>query len=115
MDDLAEKINSLLSDPESLKQLEELAQSLGIPVPPQNETAQSAPPNPDITAFASLAQAFQSAGQDDDNINFLNALRPLLSDEKKPRIDRAVKILKIINILPALRDSGLLDGDFLGI
>lgn len=115
MDDLAEKINSLLSDPESLKQLGELAQSLGLPPPPSDEPPPSVGSVPDIAALTGLAEAVRTAGEGDDNINFLNALRPLLSDEKKPRVDRAIKILKLLNILPALRDSGLLGGDFLNI
>lgn len=119
MEDLAEKISSVLSDPESMKQLSELAQMLGlpaenIPVPQENDGK----PNeqmPDVGAIMNLAAKIKEAGQNDDNINFLNALRPLLSDEKKPKIDRAIKILKLLNILPALKDSGLMGGDLFGI
>ncbi len=122
MEDLAEKINSVLQDPQSLKQLGELAQMLGFPPPANGEESPKDNGNaspigggPDISALMSLAGRIREAGGDDDNINFLLALRPLLSDEKKPRIDRAVKILRLINILPALKDSGILGGDFLGV
>ncbi len=114
MEDLAERINSLLSDPESLKQLNELAQSLGLPGPP-TEAPASSEPVPDMTALMGLASKIRSASENDDNINFLIALRPLLSDEKKPRVDRAVKLLRLINVLPALKDSGLLGSDFLNL
>lgn len=124
MDDLAEKINSVLSDPESLKQLGEIASMLGFspdsaPPPPQQsaETSDIGLPDglPDIATLMTLAGKLKDAGADDDNINFLAALRPLLSDDKKPRIDRAIKILKLLNLLPVLRDSGILGGDLLGI
>lgn len=122
MDDLAEKINSVLSDPESLKQLGEIASMLGFspddaPPMPQQPDAFTAPDSgmPDIATLMTLAGKFKDAGADDDNINFLTALRPLLSDDKKPRIDRAIKILKLLNLLPVLRDSGILGGDLLGI
>lgn len=123
MDDLAEKINSVLSDPESLKQLGELASMLGFSpdsAPPQPPPASSdAGPldlgMPDITSLMTLAGKLREAGTDDDNINFLTALRPLLSDDKKPRIDRAIKILKLLNLLPIIKDSGILGGDLLGI
>ena len=120
MHDLAEKINSVLSDPESLKQLSEIAGMLGFPPPDGAPTP--APPSespdtgmPDITALMSLAGKLKDAGTDDDNINFLVALRPLLGEDKKPRIDRAIKILRLINLLPVLKDSGILGGDLLGI
>lgn len=114
MDDLAEKINSVLSDPESLKQLGEIASMLGFP-PPGEEMPEKPTPDSvgDMTALVGLMSKLKEAGGDDDNINFLNALRPLLSDEKKPKIDRAVKMLKLINLLPVLKDSGILGGDFL--
>lgn len=118
MDDLAEKINSVLSDPESLKQLGEIAQMLGFspdgqPTPSSQQT--NTPEMPDIGAIMTLAGKLKEAGGDDDNIRFLMALRPLLSEEKQPKIDKAVKILKLINLLPVIKDSGLLGGDLLGI
>lgn len=122
MEDIAEKIQSVLSDPDSMRQLGEIAQMLGFsPEEPEKalpQNTQNAPDlggMPDITALVSLVGKLQEAGGSDDNINFLNALRPLLDDEKKVKIDRAVKILKIINLLPILRDSGILGGDLFGI
>ncbi len=119
MEDIAEKINSILSDPESLKQLGELARELGFPPPPEEDKtapgpAPQSPDMPDVGALMALASKLRDMGSDDKNINFLIALRPLLSDEKKPRVDRAIKILRIINVLPALRESGLLGGELLG-
>lgn len=121
MDDLAEKISSVLNDPESMKQLGELAQMLGFspdqpagqPEPPHDSPQPSDMPN--IGAIMSLAGKLKDAGGDDDNIRFLMALRPLLGEDKQPRLDRAVKLLKIINLLPVIRDSGLLGGDLFGV
>lgn len=122
MEDFAEKIQSVLSDPDSMRQLGEIAQMLGFSPEEQSVTnlpqQQSAPDlggMPDITALMSLAGKLREAGGNDNNINLLNALRPLLDDEKKLKIDRAIKLLKIINLLPILRDSGILGGDLFGI
>lgn len=117
MDDLAERINSVLSDPESVRQLGEIAKMLGFPPPDENSPPiqAEAPQGVNPAALAELMSKLREAGGDDDNINFLNALRPLLSEEKRPRIDRAIKLLKLINLLPVLKDSGLLGGDLLGI
>lgn len=115
MEDLAEKINSVLSDPESLKQLGEIAQMLGFS--PENMPSGDEPqqPAPDVGALMELAGKLKNASAEDDNIRFLNALRPLLSEEKQPRLDKAVRLLKIINLLPIIRDSGILGGDLLGV
>lgn len=121
MDDLAEKISSVLSDPESMRQLGEIAGMLGLPPESAPQSDENSAPQqdmsgmPDIGAMISLASKLKDAGGDDDNIRFLQALRPLLSEERRPKIDRAVKILRIINLLPAIRDSGILGGDLLGI
>lgn len=122
MEDFAEKIQSVLSDPDSMRQLGEIAQMLGFS--PEEQSATNLPQQqsaldlggmPDITALMSLAGKLREAGGNDNNINLLNALRPLLDDEKKLKIDRAIKLLKIINLLPILRDSGILGGDLFGI
>ena len=123
MEDFAGKISEILSDEESMKQLSEIAQMLGFspdggPPPAQvNSLPDSTDMGgmPDIGALMGLAVRLKDAGGNDDNVNFLIALRPLLSEEKRPKIDRAVKILKIINLLPILKDSGILGGDLLGI
>ena len=118
MDDLAEKINSVLSDPESMKQLSEIAGMLGFSPdapPPQAVPEPQDSGMPDIGMLMSLAGKLKDAGTDDNNINFLVALRPLLGEDKQPRIDRAIKILRLINLLPVLKESGILGGDMLGI
>ena len=44
-------------------------------------------------------------GEDNANTAFLSALRPLLREENRPKLDRAAGIMKIMSILPLLRDD----------
>lgn len=44
-------------------------------------------------------------GENDANTAFLTALRPLLREENRPKLDRAASIMKIMSILPLLRDD----------
>ncbi len=44
-------------------------------------------------------------GEDSPGTAFLNALRPLLREENRPKLDRAASIMKIMSILPLLRDD----------
>lgn len=120
-DDLSKKIQSILSDEESLKQISELAAMMGLSAPDQAGSGEQSAPSvdegsaPDIAALASLAGALKSSAAEDDNIRLLMALKPLLHEERRRRVDGAVKILRLINLLPALRESGILGGDLLGI
>lgn len=160
MDDLAEKIQNILSDEESMKQISELAAMLGLGGNADNagtspsgdslgtnessrqsteETnqfsgtatshgadnllarllgggqPQSAPPAPgdlfgglDIAKLAGLAASLKSSGADDQNIRFILALRPLLSTKKQARADNAIKILRLLNLLPLIKASGII-------
>ena len=44
-------------------------------------------------------------GEDDANTAFLTALRPLLREENRPKLDRAARIMKLMSIIPLLRDQ----------
>lgn len=115
MDSLQEKISSVLSDEESMRQLRELAEMLGLD-PSGGEgaggsAAGGTPPvgdNPlgglDIGAIYRL----MNTGRQDGDAALLLALKPHLSAERQERVDRAVKLLKLAAIFTALKDSGLL-------
>ena len=55
-----------------------------------------------------LMSAFNNQ-KNDRRTELLLALKPHLSEERRERVDKAVKILKIVSILPALKEQGLLD------
>lgn len=54
-----------------------------------------------------MVSALKSKG-DDDRTRLLLALRPHLSEERRPRVDRAVKLLKLASVLPLLQETDLL-------
>lgn len=43
-----------------------------------------------------------------DNERFLLALRPMLREENRGKVDSAVKIMKLLALLPILKESGML-------
>lgn len=63
---------------------------------------------PDMAKFASLAPILSELSKEDERTRFLMALKPFLSDERKSKADEAAKIVKIINLLPLLRERGIL-------
>lgn len=54
-----------------------------------------------------MLSLFETLNQPDDNERFLLALKPLLREENRPKIDSALRLLKLISLLPILKESGL--------
>lgn len=112
MSDLQDKINQILSNPEALKQVQSLGEQLGLSKqeppkpapPPQLSDALSGDMLKTITRLAPL---MNSAKGDDDTTRLLHSLRPFLGTERQQKLDRAEKMLKIIRIVPILRENGL--------
>lgn len=48
----------------------------------------------------------------DVRCDFLLALKPLLREEHRERVDQSVKMLRLMNMLPMLRESGMLQNIF---
>ena len=111
MDDLSTTLQQILNDPRSMSQLRAMADSL---LPPGGEAPPPAAPSspPDLTALSGLMGALRG-GQEDDRTRLLRALKPHLSEGRAARVDQAVRLLRLVSLLPLLRQSHLLD-DLLG-
>ncbi len=118
MDDIMGKIGELLSDEESVKQLSEIAQMLMSDgdSPEEKSDADSSQEEQgqesgglDIGSIMKLTGLLGSAAQNDKNTELLLALRPHLKEEKQKRVDKAVKLLKVIAVWNLAKESGLLN------
>lgn len=127
MEDMSEKIRSILSDEESMKQLSELADMLSSGM--DNSSDNSAPDisalfsgltgggnggspsagDMDISKMMQLMSAVSGAGTDDKNTALIAALKPYLSEKKQKKADKAIKLLKAFAIFTALKEQGLLE------
>lgn len=113
MDDMAEKITSLLSDPDGMEKIRKMAEGLfgdkeKAPDPPQESGGLSLPDGFDPAKLMGILSSLSGKGPDDRSALLL-ALKPHLSPERRDRVDRAVKLLKLASLLPLLRSEGLLD------
>lgn len=113
MSELQDKLNQILSNPEALKQVQSLGAQLGLTQnsEPPPKPAQSKPPQSQISsdmmgAFAKIAPMLGTI-QEDDTSRLLHSLRPFLSEAKQRRLDQAEKMLKILKIMPLIKNSGL--------
>lgn len=123
MEDMSKKIQELLSDEESMRQINELAQMLSssegdketkndsTSQPSSDEGSSDSNLNFDPSKLLMLQSVMSSADGGSD-ARLLLALRPLLQDKRRSRVDRAVKILKLISTVQILRESGMLGNLF---
>lgn len=61
----------------------------------------------DLGSMMKLAGMLGAAGGSSDDEKLLIALKPLLREENRGKVDTAVKLLKLISLLPLLKESGL--------
>ena len=131
MDDISSAIRSVLNDPQSMAQIQSIMQSLGgdgaaqnpppaapAPAPAQGgagNALQSLLPalgggsdSPMMSMLLRAAPLIASANQEDDATRLLAARRPLLGEERRKKLDAASRILKLLHLLPLLRESGVL-------
>ncbi|MBQ8525481.1 MAG: hypothetical protein IJ460_02010 [Clostridia bacterium] len=102
-DELQDKLNSILSDPEMLKNISSLAKSLGgqSTVPSRREDNFSE----EAELISNMQSLMSSADMSSDSrINLLNALRPYMRPERAQHMDTAVKILKLTKLTSVLKD-----------
>jgi hypothetical protein len=125
MSDFEDKLNQVLSSPDTMEQIMSLARSLGVgnsqatpsSVPESQPTPPSTPstmPNllsllgggsdedggmdPKIAAILlRVASAWNEP--DDQKVALLNALRPFLKQERQEKIQRAMQIAKISRVI----------------
>lgn len=113
-----EKMQSLLSDPESMQQLQELAQMLQPDAEEQEtgassssaDTAESTEESGGGFDFGTLMKVSQlmGAAEEDSDAALLLALKPHLRAERQKKVEKAVKMLKLLSVWTLLKESGML-------
>ncbi|MGN1340182.1 MAG: hypothetical protein ACI4WS_07805 [Oscillospiraceae bacterium] len=61
----------------------------------------------DFNTIAKAASLMSAMGTQNDDERLLLALKPLLREENQAKVDTAIKLLKLVSLLPLLRESGL--------
>ena len=110
MDDLTAKLSELLNDPESMNRVKQMAENIlgensqkSKPAPNENENPLGAT---EMKMMMNLVSKFKSSGND-SRTNLLTALKPHLSEPRQEKVETAIKILKVLELLPLIKESGL--------
>ena len=116
MAEFDEKLNSILSNPDAMSQIMQLAQSLGgggqpsapSPPPPQQQSWSSPPAGGDLLSslaggldpglLSRLLPLIQELGGDSNARNLLYALRPYLRSDRQEKVERALQLARLFHL-----------------
>lgn len=98
MDNMEEKLGSILGNPAMMQQIMSMAQSLGQsqPEPPKQEV----PSLPDLDP-GMISKVMSMAGQtniDPNQQQLLKALRPYLTHQRIERLEKAMRAARLANL-----------------
>lgn len=105
--DISEILSSLTDD--DIRQLKSAANSiLGSDTAKHEAKSDSNIFNAEL--LGNIGKIGNAISRDDDRTAFIKALRPLLSEPRQQKADEVIKILRLVQLVPLLKDSGLLNG-----
>lgn len=109
MEDISEIVNSLSG--EDIDKLKTLANDIFAGDKKESQKNDNVS-NPGIDAesvqkISRVLSRIKNNPQNNTRTNFINSLKPLLSDRRKEKADEAIKMMNLFEILPLLKDSGL--------
>lgn len=113
MDDLEQKLNTVLSNPQLMQQIMSMAQSMGASPPPPKEEAPPPQPQPAMPAIdpgmlKAISGFAQNSGIDQNQRSLLKALHPYLSADRITRLEKAMQAAKMARMASSfLGQNGL--------
>lgn len=109
MDELSQKLAEILNDPESMNRVREMAEDIlgNKPEPDPQEDLSNFLSNSDLINVMNLVSKLNT-NSGDSRTTLLSALKPHLSEPKRDKVDTAIKILRLLELLPILKESGVL-------
>lgn len=108
MEDISQILSSLSDD--DVEQLKSVAQSF-FPGGEKERTEKKEPPKNegeqlDFESMRKIMSILNLLKSDihDPRCDLLFALKPMLKEERRPRVDQAAKMLQLLSVLPKLRE-----------
>lgn len=63
---------------------------------------------PDLSQMSAIVPILQLLNKPDSRLDFISALKPLLSEPRQRKADEAMNLLRLISVIPVLRERGML-------
>lgn len=109
MNELEEKLGSILNDPNMMQQIMGMAKMLSSPQPSKKETPEqppSVPPALDPGLLQALSGIAQQSFVDSNQDSLLKALNPYLSRSRIAKLERAMHAARMATAASAFLNAG---------
>lgn len=112
MDEMEEKLGSILNNPQMMQQIMSMAQSLGQNSPKQEPLVDSKPPEESIMPQIDLSMLQKLSGFANQNSitreeqALLSALKPYLSRDRVQKLERAMRAEKMARLASSFLGQG---------
>lgn len=108
MDELSEKLAGLLNDPDTMARVRQMAQGLfsgeSTPSEPELSPATGAMPSAEeLGKIMNIMSKLNRSGNDSRS-QLLLALKPHLSEPRREKVDNALKILRLLELLSLIKE-----------
>lgn len=115
-EELSEKIARLLSSPDGMAKIQSAMAAFGqmgdsAPAeepPPAPAAAPASESGSELAGLTKLLPLLGSLNRDSDDTRLLQALRPYLHGQREQRLDEAMQLLRLSQLVPLLQGQGLL-------
>ena len=111
MEELEQKLGSVLNNPQLMQQIMSIAQTMGSQALPQSQPEAPPPqqlPQIDPGMLSKLAGLSSQGSIDREQRALLNALNPYLNKDRISRLERAMRAAKMAKLAGSFLGSGLL-------
>lgn len=108
MDDMQNKLDSILGNPQMMEQIMSMAQSLGASPAAPAEPQEAPPALPiDGAMLTQIAVFAKNAAVDKNQQRLLAALSPYLTDHRLQKLEKAMRAAKIAGIAATALSGGI--------
>jgi len=106
MDQMEDKLNSILSNPQMMQQIMSMAQTLGQQNAPKDEPAPAQVPNIDPRLIGQLSGLVGKSATTKDEQALLRALSPYLRSERIAKLEKAMRAAKMAKFASGFLNAG---------
>lgn len=122
MDDMSQKLMSLMNDPEIMSKIQGLSGLLSQdskqeqikppepkpPEPPPKSNEQMLPLDM-MGTMMKIMPIINSMKEEDETTRLLKALRPFLSEARRKKLDEGIRLMRIMRMLPLLKGTDMFE------
>ena len=108
--DFADKLKSVLADPDAMSKITAIASGLGLgsdnanrPAPTNEPSAAAAEDAPQTASQSLAAFSGSTFSEPDPRLALLNSLKPLIREDRRDRLDALTKALTLASVMKNLK------------